>query len=413
MLQAINKQLLSIAYKNSIDLLKQASTPYGFLASLSDKENYKRIWARDGIVSGLAGLLTEEDSLITSLKHTLQTLENCKGPQGQVPSNIKVNSDGKIEEISYGRIAGRVDTIPLFIIGVCNYAKLADENNFADELRLSMKKSLDLLTAWEFNNRGFVYVPRSGDWADEYILEGYVLYDQLLRLWALRCFLSFFDDEILKEKEQFLSEAIMINYWPHFDNINSDKVYHKNAFEAYLKKNNELSYSLSALTPSGYINKFDALSNALLILLNLAEDNQRNKILDYGQKIIMNNPCKMVPAFWPPITENDSEWNLLKANYSHSFKNKPYHYHNGGVWPMVNGFWGMALNRAGKTDKAENLLNSIVDFVKKGKENTEWAYYEYADSLEGIPGGTAQLTWSAAGMILLKNSLEGKELFIN
>ncbi len=205
----------------------------------------------------------------------------------------------------------------------------------------------------------------------------------------------------------------MINYWPNIDNINSDKVYHKNAFESYLQNNNELSYPLPALTPSGYINKFDALSNALLVLLNLAADNQREIILNYGQKIIMNNPCRMVPAFWPPITENDPEWNLLKANYSHSFKNKPYHYHNGGVWPMVNGFWGMALNKAGKTDKAENLLNSIVDFVKRGKESSEWAYYEYADSLEGTLGGTAQLTWSAAGLILLKNSLEGKELFIS
>ena len=74
----------------------------------------------------------------------------------------------------------------------------------------------------------------------------------------------------------------------------------------------------------------------------------------------------MVPAFWPPITENDPEWDQLKANYSHTFKNKPYHYHNGGVWPMVNGFWGMALNRAGKTHEAENLLNSIMEFCKKG-----------------------------------------------
>ena len=193
---------------------------------------------------------------------------------------------------------------------------LTNDISFAEEKLLHLKSCLSLLESWEFNNRGFVYVPRSGDWADEYILEGYILYDQLLRLWAIRCFLSFFDGESLKEKEQFLSEAIMINYWPHSDNTNSDKVYHKNAFEAYLKKNNELSYSLSALTPSGYINKFDALSNALLILLNLAEDNQRNIILNYGQKIIMNNPCKMVPAFWPPITENDPEWNLLKTNYS-------------------------------------------------------------------------------------------------
>jgi hypothetical protein len=40
--------------------------------------------------------------------------------------------------------------------------------------------------AWEFNNKGLLYVPLSGNWADEYITDGYVLYDQLLRVWALK-----------------------------------------------------------------------------------------------------------------------------------------------------------------------------------------------------------------------------------
>lgn len=400
-------------YQKSMDLLEKASTPNGILASIFDKDNYKRVWARDGIISGLAGLLANSKKVIDSFKVTLNLLATHQGPQGQIPSNIKINDSGDVEAVSYGGLAGRVDSLPLFIIGVTTLARLTNDISFAEGKLPNLRKCFSLLDSWEFNNRGFIYVPRSGDWADEYILEGYILYDQLLRLWALRCFLSYFDDESLKEKEQFLSEAIMINYWPHIDNINSDMVYHKYAFKSFIKKNYELSYSLPAFTPSGYINKFDALANALLILLNLTGDNQRNIILDYGQKIIMNNPCKMIPAFWPPITDNDPEWNLLKTNYSYSFKNKPYHYHNGGVWPMVNGFWGMALNRAGKTDEAENLLNSIVESVKKGKENTEWAFYEYSDSLKGKPGGTAQLTWSAAGLVLLKNSLEGKKLFID
>ena len=49
-----------------------------------------------------------------------------------------------------------------------------------------MEKTLFLLGAWEFNNRGLLYVPETGDWADEYIHNGYVLYDQLLYLQALR-----------------------------------------------------------------------------------------------------------------------------------------------------------------------------------------------------------------------------------
>ena len=71
----------------------------------------------------------------------------------------------------------------LFLLSVLpHFAKLTNDISFAEEKLPQLKKCLSLLDSWEFNNRGFVYVPRSGDWADEYILEGYVLYDQLLRL---------------------------------------------------------------------------------------------------------------------------------------------------------------------------------------------------------------------------------------
>jgi hypothetical protein len=45
---------------------------------------------------------------------------------------------------------------------------------------------------WEFNNKGLLYVPLSGNWADEYITDGYVLYDQLLRfgLWKVTTILG-------------------------------------------------------------------------------------------------------------------------------------------------------------------------------------------------------------------------------
>ena len=42
------------------------------------------------------------------------------------------------------------------------------------------------LGAWEFNTRGLLCVPQTGDWADEYIHHGYVMSDQLLCLQGLR-----------------------------------------------------------------------------------------------------------------------------------------------------------------------------------------------------------------------------------
>ena len=74
--------LIEVGYKKSLDLLEKASTKYGILASISDKDNYKRVWARDGIICGLAGLLSNSEKIINSFKVTLNLLASHQGPQG-------------------------------------------------------------------------------------------------------------------------------------------------------------------------------------------------------------------------------------------------------------------------------------------------------------------------------------------
>ena len=42
------------SYIKAKELLAKASSEKGFLASANDITNYKRIWARDGVICGLA-----------------------------------------------------------------------------------------------------------------------------------------------------------------------------------------------------------------------------------------------------------------------------------------------------------------------------------------------------------------------
>ncbi len=44
------------AYQRSLALLHRCLSPAGFLASPDDVDNYARIWARDGVIAGLAAL---------------------------------------------------------------------------------------------------------------------------------------------------------------------------------------------------------------------------------------------------------------------------------------------------------------------------------------------------------------------
>ena len=58
----------NLSYIKAIELLHECSSAEGFLASKENTSNYKRVWARDGVICGLAALASGNTYLIkTSL----------------------------------------------------------------------------------------------------------------------------------------------------------------------------------------------------------------------------------------------------------------------------------------------------------------------------------------------------------
>ena len=173
--------ILRTGYIKAIELLREASTPMGFVASVQEHDNYKRIWTRDGVVNGLAALMSSEADLIQTFRATLETIFDHQHPTGFMPSNVAM--DGSI---SYGGTVGRADNPSWAVIGLCQYALITQDDSLLQKYRRQVEKCFSVMDAWEFNGKHLLYVPQSGDWADEYIQHGYVLFDQLLRVWALR-----------------------------------------------------------------------------------------------------------------------------------------------------------------------------------------------------------------------------------
>jgi hypothetical protein len=44
------------AYARALALLRDCATPDGFVASASDRDNYRRVWGRDGTIISLVAL---------------------------------------------------------------------------------------------------------------------------------------------------------------------------------------------------------------------------------------------------------------------------------------------------------------------------------------------------------------------
>jgi GH15 family glucan-1,4-alpha-glucosidase len=382
------------AYQNAKSLLKKARSPNGFLAAVNDVANYKRIWARDGVICGLAALLDGDKDLVNTMKATLETLALHQHELGHIPSNVDV----KTGEVSFGGLAGRVDTLAWFVIGVCQYAHFTEDKTFFEQHKAAIYKCLKLMQAWEFNDGDLMYVPRSGNWADEYPTEGFILYDQLLRLWAMRCVLNFEDDKTLRDKHDAILAKIIINYKKR---ETTRKVYHPKAY-GQLEKHD---YWVASLEPAGYQTQFDAFANSLILMLDIGDNKDHKQLLEYCNTLKNELPLKTLPAFWPVITENDTDWSLLTNNCKYEFRNYPYQFHNGGTWPMVNSFYGIGLCLQEQKEEAKHVLNQINTL----NQNEDWGFYENFDSKTREPNGVKYCTWSAAATLMLTQFINGKQ----
>ena len=381
----------NVSYHKAIALLLQVSTKNGFLASAENTSNYQRVWARDGVICGLAALASTDEKLKATFKNTLETLADNQHEIGTIPSNVLISEDKT--EVSYGGLAGRVDAVTWFIIGVCQYAISQNEPEFVVKYKTHIEKALALLNAWEYNNKHLLYVPLSGNWADEYITDGYVLYDQLLRIWALKSYNFFAKSEIISKKIQDITNQVESNFLPN----SKQEKYHEKAYQDFVFN----KYLPCSFSPSGYKTQFDAFANALVVLLKIGTKETQNQILEFTSNLASETKLGLVPAFWPPVFQEDEHWNLLKNNCKYEFRNFPYEFHNGGSWSMVNGFVGLAMLSQNQTENAAHLLEKI----NQANAVDNFSFYENFNTDTKAPNGVAFCAWSAAATVLIHQSL--------
>ena len=405
------------AYRQAIQLLHACSTEDGFLASRTDRDNYRRVWARDGIIVGLAALMSKDQDLIETLRRTLLTLTQYQGPHGEIPSNVDTAAD----RVSYGGTTGRIDADLWYVIGCGQYWRASGDDEFLEQVLPALEKVRFLLGAWEFNNRGLLYIPQTGDWADEYIHHGYVLYDQLLYLQAQQefCDMHFYvhgsPDHTLTERHAHLKHMIRDNYWfNHHDGV-PDDVYHE---VLYQKGRDAASphcadrHWMSFFSPQGYGYRFDALANILVSLLDVANDGQREKVDRFiSDESIVPDDMALLPAFYPVIQPVDRDWEDLQMSFSYTFKNQPYEFHNAGLWPMVTGFYVVDLAQRGHREQARRFLQGIHRANALPMNDKPWSFPEYVHGRELTAKGTQYQAWSAAAAVMGHAALLGQALF--
>jgi len=402
-------------HERALGVLRACATEHGFLASPAKRHNYRRIWARDGCIMSLAALLSGSDDLVDAARQTLATLAAHQGPHGEIPSNV----DPLADRVSYGGTTGRVDAGLWFTIACVEVWRRSGDDAFLEGVLRPLERLRALLGAWEFNARGLLYVPPTGDWADEYVQSGYVLYDQLLYLQAQRDMAAVHAalhggaDHALEERIARLTHLLRANYW--FDEGQEElpaDIYHEVLYRRGREaaKHCRGTYWMPFFSPLGYGTRFDGMANGLASLLGVADEEQARAV-DAHVDDLLREDAMLLPAFDPVITPRDEYWDELQMSFSYSFKNQPHEYHNGGLWPVVTGFYAASLARRGRLERARELRDAIHRANQRGRDGEAWSFSEYLHGRTHEPGGTAPMGWSAAAAVIADAYVDGERLF--
>ena len=375
--------------EQAFQVLKNSSTSAGFLATATGNENYNRVWSRDSAITALAILLHEREELYPSVKASILTLAQQQNDQGLIPSNVAVAATENAS-VSYGTLVGRVDAQTWWLIQTCLYLSKTQDLELKTKLKAPAFQVLNLLDAWEFNARHLVYTPLGGNWADEYILSGYTLYDNLLRYWALKlCSSCWPEEQQLQQKIQLVRNAIEHNFCS--TKPTSEQTLHPRIFQTLQKQ--QIPFLPACFDAAQYTLQWDAAANGLALLLGF----EIPGLTAYIKKFESEQQQLFIPSFWPVIQKQDAAWALLENQYNYQFKNEPYQFHNGGSWPVMSGILAMGLQKQ-STELARQIAQSYEQFLE---QTDTFHFSEYISTNDFKPGGKQQMCFSASGYLFM------------
>jgi hypothetical protein len=288
---------------------------------------------------------------------------------------------------------------------------MGGDSVFLQQAWPSLEQALLWLRYQDSNECGLLEVHEAMDWADLFANRYNVLFDNILYAAAWQC-MGYLAGALALPADTYYQQAADVrrklntllwvgpeepNDWESVRRERKEWLYPLRRVETELV---ERPFYLPYIAFRDYADRFDTLGNLLAILFGAADQRKANKILDYLHGCGLNEPYP-VQALYPPIRVGEKDW---REYYRVRNLNQPHHYHNGGAWPFIGGFYVAALVQAGRLDEARHQLAKLAAMNRLGKQG-EWEFNEWFHGLSGRPMGFAGQSWSAALYIFAHESV--------
>jgi hypothetical protein len=323
---------------------------------------YPEPYTRDLLISALGIFASGDEVLLQSLRRVLETLAWNQSPGGQVPSLVHDREN-----------RGASDTTPLFLLVLGLFRRYTGEATF---LEVAGAKALQWMDHQSIDDRELVGQQPTSDWRDEQWVLGHGLFVNALVHGYLKVL-------GLSDRAEALRRAATQEDGHGFP-TDGQPTY---ALWFYKVFRND---------------RCDLLGNSLAILTGLAEPARARAMVAWIEAQCADLRARgelaldLPPCLFPFIQPTDSDWHPRYAIY-----NPPGHYHNGGVWPFVCGFYVAALVAADEQRLAEEKLLALTALVQVSRKLPPThagacGFNEWFRAQDGGPAGEDWQTWSAS-----------------
>jgi glycogen debranching enzyme len=388
---AADAALLRACHDRSIELLRTNLSPAGILAARPDaaakERGYAAVFGRDAAICAIGMALSGDAELERAAFTGLATLAEHQAANGQLPKFV----DSTHAEADFWYL-GCIDSTLWWLIALAYLDRKQPRLELSKTYSTRIGLALRWLEAQEHQRFFLLQQNEASDWADIMPRSGFVLYTNAL--WYL-------------VKQIFglgQIQATQHNFNSLFHPFSAELADYRRArllsdYALQSARNRDLY--LSFVNFSFFGEEGDVFGNVLAILLGAADITARRRTLEALIARQIDSPYP-VRSVCDPILEQHDLWRRYMARHQQNFA---WQYHNGGIWPMLGGFWITALVAQGETALAQR---SLVGLARASALN-DWEFNEWLHGETHAPSGMPHQSWNAAAFLMAEHAVRTGE----